>query len=130
VASVPVKSVVCNAALVEFTRANKNVRRFYNLIWAVAAAAAATLIWALLSLIFGRSIDAMVAGVVAVLGGGGVAVLVNFKNSAMAEYAKAQAKVRQDCRGESGPARGEELTGEAAPVDTNEVLDALTDLWA
>lgn len=89
----------CALAIDEYKRATRNVARFWNLIYAVAAASAVTLCWFLLSVAVLESEAAIVPAVASVLGGAGVATLVKLKNDAYGELQTAVAAVRSDCGG-------------------------------
>lgn len=90
-------NVACEMAVREFNRTIDNVQRFWQLLYAVAAALAVTLIVFLISLIFGNQLIAITTGVSSVLGGGGLVFLGRLKNQAIAEHEKAKLAVRKDC---------------------------------
>jgi hypothetical protein len=111
----------CNLAIDEFKRTSANVRRFWNLIYAVSAASAVMLVVFVVTIAFSDRLAAIVPGVGSVMGGAGLAALVKLKNSAYAELGKARAAVRADCK--ISTARSVELSAN----DIDDVLSALVD---
>ena len=111
----------CRLAIDEYRRTSHNVQRFWNLIYAVAAASTVALIVFIITLTFGSGLTAIVPGVGSVLGGVALTSLVKLKDGAYKEHQRARKAVKSDCGGIT--ARGEE--SEAASVQ--ELLSALMD---
>lgn len=111
----------CRFAIDEYRRTSRNIRRFWNLIYAVAAASAVSLIVFIVTLAIGSASTAIVPGVGSVLGGVAMTSLIKLKNDAYKEHQRARKAVKSDCGGST--ARGE---GPSA-TDVEELLSALID---
>lgn len=102
-------SVPCQAALDELARTSANVKRFWNLIYAVGAVTAAVLIYAVVLVALGQALPAAFSGIASILGGSGTAFLSKRKNEAVAELQEAKESVSSDCApGTGGRGSGEE----------------------
>lgn len=115
-------SVGCKVAMDELRRSSANVRRFWNLLYAVACGTTVTLLYAFLLLLRGQGVSAIASGVASLVGGVGVGFLIKMKNDAVKELARAKKAVREDCASPGGD-RGGESEGQD-PI-LNEVLDLL-----
>lgn len=111
----------CRLAIDEYRRTSHNIRRFWNLIYAVAAASAVALIVFIVTLAVGSGLTAIVPGVGSVLGGVALTSLVKLKDDAYKEHRRARAAVKSDCGGAT--ARGEE----SGTTSVEELLSALID---
>ena len=113
----------CRLAIDEYRRTSHNVRRFWNLIYAVAAASAVALIVFIVTLAVGGSgLTAIVPGVGSVLGGVALTSFVKLKDDAYKEHLRARTAVKSDCGGPT--ARG---TESGTTTGVQELLSALID---
>src|SRR4051812_5882850 len=100
--TVSAMSVACSIAIEEYTRSRRNLQRFWNLLYATAAATVVTLIVGLIEVMRGDAGTGVAAGVSALVTGGGFAVLIKLKDQAFGELRRAQTAVRTDCVGAVG----------------------------
>lgn len=111
----------CNLAVDEYKRTLKNVHRFWNLIYGVAASASVSLIFFLLALPLGVGTASVVPGVTSVLSGAGLGVLVKLKNDAYREHRTSIDNLSADCFGAAG-ARSLDGNSGATPWELLEAL--------
>lgn len=111
-------------AMQELRRTSANVRRFWNLLYAVGVGTTVTLCFALALLVWGAGTAGIASGITALVGGAGVTFLVKLKNDAVRELEAAKAALRRDCRVAAGQRGGEGRDEEENPVLVD-VLDLL-----
>jgi len=102
--------IPCQVALDELKRTSANVRRFWNLIYAVGAATAVGAVYAIVLFAVGQTAAGIISGIASVLGGGGTAFLNRAKDDAFDELREAKQAVTFDCSPRAG-GRGLEESG-------------------
>ncbi|USQ75349.1 TRADD-N-associated membrane domain-containing protein [Ornithinimicrobium cryptoxanthini] len=90
-------AIKCRQALIELEETRRNVRRFWNLIYAVSVAFALFTIFLVGSLVWGNDPSKAVAALATIASGGGLLFVIRQKNQAEKRHDTAKSALRRDC---------------------------------